>query len=169
MLNSLLRPVKDEQGVRFGQPVKQDSVMPLIPLEMYGIRFRWILENPEESIGKYLSAAPFYITFPEVARAFAKVNNVPARFESSTIEEWMTAASASVPVDDTLPRGSRKDDPTTFTFRKSFAAWWSLWRDSLEDIEAAKEAVEWADRYHPDRPKNIEDWMRRTKYGSELP
>ncbi|KAJ9614231.1 hypothetical protein H2200_002367 [Cladophialophora chaetospira] len=168
MLNTLLRPVKDEQGIRFAPPVNKDSVIPLIPLEMYGIRVRWILENPEKSIGKRLSAASFHVTFPEIAAAFSKVNSVAARFEPSTIDEWMSKASASIPVDDTLPRGSSKDDPTTFTFRKSFTAWWNLWRDSLEDMKEAEEADRWADEYYPERLKTIEEWMRMSNYGSSL-
>jgi hypothetical protein len=165
MLNSLLRPIKDELGFRFASPVREDSIIPLIPLEMYGIRFRWMLENPEKSVGRSLSSAPFNVTFPEVAEAFAKVNNVPARFEPATIDEWMSLVNASIPVDDTLPRGSQKDDPTTFTFRRSFTAWWKLWRDSLEDLEGGKAAAEWAESYYPQRGKDIEEWMRRTEYG----
>lgn len=168
MLNSLLRPIKDEQGWRFVAPVREDSIIPLIPLEMYGLLVRWMLENPEASIGKSLCAGPYYVTFPEVARAFENVKNVPARFEPFTIDEWMSRASASIPVDNTLPRGSSKDDPTTFTFRKSFTAWWNLWRDSCEDMNAAKEDEKLADKYYPQRARSIEEWMKRTGYGTSF-
>jgi hypothetical protein len=167
MLTSLLRPAKDELGVRFGSPVRATSVIPLIPLEMYGIRVRWMLEHPEESIGRSMSAAPYHVTFPEIAKAFSRIHGVPARFDPLTIDEWMSRAAASIPVDNTLPRGSSKDDPTTFTFRKSFTAWWNLWRDSAENTVEAKKAAQWADEYYPERPKDIEAWMIRSGYGRE--
>lgn len=168
MLNTLLRPVKDEQGWRFVAPVKEDSMIPLIPLEMYGMLVRWMLENPEASIGKTLRAGAYHVTFQEIAQAFENVKKVPARFDPFTIDEWMSRVSASIPVDNTLPRGSSKDDPTTFTFRKSFTAWWNLWRDSRKNLATAKEDEVRADTYYPQRPRNIEEWMKRTDYGSSF-
>jgi len=168
MLNTLLRPVKADQGVVFCPPVKEDSVIPLIPLEMYGVRFRWMLENPEASIGQRLSAAPYHVTFPQIPKAFQSVHNVTARFNPITIGEWMSHASASMPVDNVLPRGSSKDDPTTFTFRRSFTAWWNLWRESQEDVGAAEDAGRWADEYYPERAKDLEEWMRKTGYGKQF-
>lgn len=90
MLGSLLRPSTGEDGVvKFVGPVREDSIFPLIPLEMYGARGRWMLENLKDSIGKSLSAAPILTTFPEIANAFESVNSVKAEFQPVTIEEWM--------------------------------------------------------------------------------
>ena len=109
-----------EQGLTSANPMKESSVIPLIPLEMYGLRVRWMLENPGASIGRYVSSAPFLTTFPEIAAAFQNVNNVPTRFQPIATREWMEGASTNLNVDDTLPRGWSKDDPTTFTFRRKF-------------------------------------------------
>ncbi|KIW17360.1 hypothetical protein PV08_04553 [Exophiala spinifera] len=168
MLNSILRPIKDDDGVTFAVPMAEDSVIPLIPLENYGLRIKWILENAEEAVGKFVSAAPYHVTFPEIAKAFEKVNGIKASFRPITVEQWIEGASAFIDVDKTLPRGSTSEDPTTFTFRKSFSAWWRLWRDSVEDQERNKEARRWISAYHPSSPKNIEEWMTVTRYGSQL-
>jgi len=166
MLNTLLRPRKDEEGVvTFAAPMREGSVIPLIPLEMYGVRVRWMLENPQLSIGRYVSAGPFPLTYPDIVEAFEKVNKIPARFQPVLTEEWMERVSPFVDVDKNLPRGSSKDDPTTFTFRKSFTAWWNLWRDNIDDPSIAEEAAAWADEYYPTRAKSIEEWMRNTGYG----
>lgn len=168
MLNSLLRPIKNNGCLNFTVPMVEDSIIPLVPLKNYGLRVKWMLENAEEVVGTYVSAAPYHVTFPEIAEAFAKVNKVQAVFRPVTIDQWMEGASAWINVDDTLPRGSTKHDPTSFTFRKSFSAWWRLWRDSVEDEETNKEARRWLNSYDPGGPKNIEAWMKATKYGSEL-
>jgi hypothetical protein len=75
MLNSLLRPAKDERGAvfadpMFANPMIEDSVIPLIPLEMYSVRLRRTLRSPELSFGRILSASAFQVTLPEIAAAF---------------------------------------------------------------------------------------------------
>jgi hypothetical protein len=162
-LTNGLWPIKDEQGVRFASPVHENSMISLVPIVMYGIRFRWIVKNPQKSVIKRLSAAPFHVTFREVASAYSKVNKSRARFEPKAIDGWMAAASASIPVDNTLPRGSTKDDPT-FGFGKSFTVWWNLWRDSAENMQEAADLASWADEYYPERSKTIEEWMNSSRY-----
>ncbi|KAK3116497.1 hypothetical protein LTR53_003101 [Teratosphaeriaceae sp. CCFEE 6253] len=166
MLWSLLRPVRDREGAwTFANPCRQVSVIPLVPLEMYGVRVRWIMENPAASVGRFVSAAPFHASFPEIAAAFAEINGVPARFQPVETEEWMSAAAAVVDVEGTLPRGSRSDDPFAVTFRQSFSAWWMLWQDSMENEKDRVEAEEWVEAYYPQRGHSIRDWMAKSGYG----
>ena len=63
-----------------------------------------------------------------------------------------------------LPKGADPEDPTSFTFRKSFGAWWNLWRDNLRDLEEEKWRLEDAKKVDPGRVNSIEDWMRKVGY-----
>jgi hypothetical protein len=155
MLQSLLQPIHIDQKLVFKAPVRESSVMPLIPLQMYGARVAWALEHPQESFGKYLSAGPFQVTYPEIAHAMEHTTGKNVKFESISIGDWMTGISAHLNPDNTLPRGSDPNDPTTFTFRQSFGAWWNIWNDN----EKVEQDLSWADEVYPDRPKTLEEWI----------
>lgn len=55
-------------------------------------------------------------------------------------------------------------------FRKSFGAWWNLWKDSarIRDPKEDKDRKEWSDMVSPGRLQNIEEWMRNTGYTGML-
>ncbi|KKO98549.1 NmrA family protein [Trichoderma harzianum] len=161
MLGILLRPTENEDGFIFQNPVDDDSVMPLLPLEMYGYRLQWALAHPEESIGKMLSAGPFFVTFPEIAAALQQVTGKKAQFKSITTSAWMEAISGHVDPDRRLPRGADPTDPTSFTFRKSFGAWWNIWK---EQKEKKIEDMAWADEVYPERPRSLKEWMQTVGY-----
>jgi hypothetical protein len=161
MLESLLKPIKDPKtgGVVFKVPVEPESVMPLVPLERYGQRVLWALQHPDESYGRFLSCNPFQVTFPQVADIHQTVTSTKTSFESISIDHWMEGVKlyGGIDPDNTLPRGSNRDDPTAFTFRKSFSAWWAIWRDNRgrkEDLD-----VTWLDEVAADAPLSLEVWM----------
>lgn len=79
MLGTLLRPTGEGDEFFFHNPMEHDSIMPLLPLGMYGYRSEWALAHPEESIGEMLSAGPFFVTFPEVAAALQQVTGKKAK------------------------------------------------------------------------------------------
>jgi hypothetical protein len=165
MLGSMMKPIRVNGTLTFCAPVDEDSVLPLLPLEMYGLRVAWALDHPQESFGQRLSAGPFQVTYPQIAAAFQSVIKETVRFESIDVKDWMEAISGYINPDKTLPRGSNVDDPTAFTFRKTFSAWWNIWRDnrlsSVDDLG-------WADEVYPTRPKDLKDWMEKVEYKGEL-
>lgn len=169
MLGSLLMPVKTPDGLIFAAPMSTQSVIPLIPLEFYGARVAWALKHPKDSVGKYLSAGPFQVTYPDIVDAVRNTTGMSVQFKSITIEEWMNGVAAYVNPDDMLPRGASRSDSTAFSFRKSFSAWWELWNanrydDHLADIDNA-----WADEQLPNRPGSLEEWLRKVNYtGGQL-
>ncbi|KAH8645709.1 hypothetical protein BX600DRAFT_534087 [Xylariales sp. PMI_506] len=162
MLNLLLLPVPIGDGYVFKLPVDKDSVMPLIPLENYGEAVKWALENPEKSLGKFVSAGPFHMTFGQVAESLERYTGKPSGFQPVTIDEWMQGVSRIVDPESRLPRGSSLDDPTTFSFRKSFGAWWSIWRDNR--VPGPSDASLWADIPLLSKYKTLEDWMTAVNY-----
>ena len=173
MLHSLLRPrLNPSNGsADFIAPVHPTSTLPLIPVANYGAAVKWALENPERSIGKRIDAGSFLITFPEIAEAFTRVTGRPARFVPVDIDTWMAGVKAAgIDPEARLPRGAAADDDTSFTFRKSFGAWWALWRDGgAEMIEGRADAKKLADEVVGEgRIRNVEDWMRRTGYDGEV-
>jgi hypothetical protein len=163
-LNSLLRPrPRDDGSFVFNAPVDQNSVIPLIPLDNYGQRVKWALEHPQESSGQYLSASPFQMTFSEIATALQNVIYKKVDFEPVSIDDWMIGITPFIgdPSTRMLPRGASVDDPTAFTFRKSFGAWWNIWKDNRTDLTLDSS---WADQGYLFRPKTLEDWMRAVQY-----
>lgn len=173
MLNTMLAPRNDDESsearaLKYLAPVNHDSVIPLVPVEMYGVLVKWMLEHPRESIGEWLSASPFLVTFPEIAAALSELSGRQCKFETISIDDWMLGASAILHVDATLPRGSNNDNPALFTFRRSFSAWWNLWRDSKEDLTKASRAATWLSKFFPERPQNIRQWMQNTNYVQKL-
>jgi uncharacterized protein YbjT (DUF2867 family) len=137
MLNSLMRPRLNlsDEAADFIAPMHPTSTIPLIPVTNYGAAVKWALENPERSVGKYVEAGSFLTTFPEIAKAFTRVTGKPARFVPIDIDTWMAGAKvAGIDPEARLPRGATVDDETSFTFRKSFGAWWALRRDGGGDM-----------------------------------
>lgn len=164
MLGSLLRPMKDEKTGEFTfiAPVGIDSVLPLLPLEMYGARVLWAIRNPEKSIGRYLTSNPFQVTYPQIVEAVSKVTGLGTSFQPISVDAWMEGIKPFIDPESTLPRGSTEDDPTAFTFRKSFGAWWAIWNDNRHREDIVDD--HWADEVMSDRAKTLEDWLRKVNY-----
>jgi hypothetical protein len=163
MLNWLLKPRPHGDGFAFKAPMDHESVIPLIPLDNYGKCVEWALRHPQESIGKSISAGPFLMTFPQIAAALQQVSGEKVEFVPVSIDAWMTGISIFRDPDVLLPRGARAGDPTAFTFRKSFGAWWNLWRDNRKN-SGDDDSVTWAEDEYASRPKTLQDWMRSVGY-----
>jgi len=136
--------------------------MPLIPLDSYGETVKWALKHPQESIGKFVSAGPFQLTFDQIANALEQFTGKKTEFQSVTIDSWMERISKYIDPEGTLPRGASPDDTTTFTFRKSFGAWWNIWRDNR--FLNTKDDSLWADVPQLSKYKTLRDWMVAVKY-----
>jgi hypothetical protein len=162
MFRSLLKPFPHGDGVVFKVPMDRESIMPIIPVENYGKAVKWALKHPQECIGKFVSAAPFPLTFDQIAEATQQVSGKKTEFIPITVDEWMTNISSHINPEARLPWGASEDDPTTFTFRKSFGAWWSIWKDNRE-FPKRKDTVYLAS-FDIDSLKTLQDWMVSTNY-----
>ena len=162
MLNRLLKPVPREDGYIFELPMEKESVMPLIPLDNYGEAVKWALEHPKESIGKFVSANPFLLTFDQIAAAVEEFTGKKTRFQPIALDDWMERISQYIDPEGRLPRGASPDDATTFTFRKSFGAWWNLWRHNR--IADTKDVSKWADVSQVFKYKTLQHWMGAVQY-----
>ncbi len=168
MLNSLLRPIRapDETYV-FAAPIGKGSV-PLSPLDDYGVLVTWILGHPEESIGRRVSGAPFVTTWPELASSFSEATGKDAVFKDLTQEEWFNRLLGYINPDSRMPQGVAADDETATTFRKSFGAWWNLWKFNIRDVDMERKQREFMQTLNPGRPVSVTDWMRKTGYDGEF-
>lgn len=164
MLGSVLRPIKQGDDYMFAAPMHENSIIPLMPLANYGTTVEWVLENPEKSAGRFMDAGAIPSSWPEIVAAFVKVTGKKARFQPLSQEEWFAgAAKSGVPVDAAMPASARADDPAVFTFRKTFGAWWNMWRDNTRETELpGRSMVE-----VPGRISSLEQWMRETGYQGE--
>lgn len=98
------------------------------------------------------------MTFPEIASALQQYIGKNVDFEPVSVEDWMagTAPYIGDPEKTMLPRGAKVDNPTAFTFRKTFGAWLKIWSHNRKEVDTD---ASWANEYYPDRPKTMENWM----------
>jgi hypothetical protein len=164
MLGSLLCPMKVGEGYVFAAPVHEKSTIPLMPLENYGKTVLWALENPGESVGKFVDAGAVPSTWPEIVSAFTSATGKKAKFQPVSMEQWFEGATKKgIDPEAKMPAGCKDEDEATFTFRKTFGAWWSMWRDNTHENEKpGRVAVPVEDRI-----TSLEEWMRRTDYQGE--
>ncbi|OAL25150.1 hypothetical protein AYO22_05027 [Fonsecaea multimorphosa] len=163
MLNRLLKPVPQGDGYVFKLPLNKESIMPLIPLDNYGEAVKWALEHPRESLGKFVSAGPFQLTLDQVADALEQYTGKKTKFQPITLADWMERISANIDPEGRLPRGASPDDTTAFTFRKSFGAWWSIWRDNRIP-ETKDDSQQWAEVPRLSKYKTLREWMVDVEY-----
>ncbi|KAF2807119.1 NAD(P)-binding protein [Mytilinidion resinicola] len=168
MLGSLLRPVRAGDGTFvFAAPIGEGSV-PLMPLDDYGALVKWVLRYPGESVGRRVAGAPFVTTWVELVGAFEEATGMQAVFRDVTKEEWFEGIKGYIDPEERMPRGVAEDDETATTLRKSFGAWWDLWKFNERDLEAEGRQRGSMEGVNPGRPKSVVDWMRRTGYDGGL-
>lgn len=163
MLNTLLRPKPHGDGFAFMAPMDNDSIMPLIPLDNYGESIKWALQHPEKAIGKFVTARPIKVTYPQIAESVQRVSGKKTTFVPVSVDDWMKGISSYVNPENKLPRGARNDDPTSFTFRKSFGAWWNIWKDNRRE-SLVPDLVTWEESETGSTPMTLDDWMRSVEY-----
>lgn len=165
MLSSLLRPQQKSDGVyEFRAPIGNGAI-PFINVDDYGVMARYVFENPGETIGKLISWGVWYTTYPELATAFQNATGKRATFKNVTQDQWFEDIKSSyVDPEIKMPRGVDPNDKTAFTFRKTFGAWWNLWKDVIRHHEEEKLINSWSDRVSPTRMKSLEEWMIKTNY-----
>lgn len=147
----------------FRAPIGQGSI-PFLDVNDFGLIARHVFENSRETVGKTLSWGAWYTTYSELASAFENTTGKKAVFKDVTQEEWFEGISSYVNPDIKLPRGVDPSEKTAFTFRKTFGAWWNVWKYIIRDPEQELLNHAWSDMATPTRARNIEQWMRRTNY-----
>lgn len=163
MLSSLLRPIEVDGGYVFAAPIGVGCV-PLMPLDDYGALVRWVLANPEKSVGKRIGGAPYVTTWTDLAKAFSEVTGKKAVFRDVSQEEWFEGMKGYADAEARIPIGADAEDETAITFRKSFGAWWNLWKFNVKCEEVEEKQREFMQEVNYGRPKNLVDWMKRTGY-----
>lgn len=165
MLGGMLRPRQHGDEYVFAAPVHEESIIPLMPLANYGKTVAWVLTNPEKSVGRFMDAGAIPSSWPEIVAAFMKVTGKSARFQPVTQEQWFEgAAKSGLNPDAVMPSTAKADDSAVFTFKKTFGAWWNMWRDNTREIERDQRTMSEV----PGRISTLEEWMRETAYEGEF-
>ncbi|KAK4494264.1 hypothetical protein PRZ48_014562 [Zasmidium cellare] len=168
MAASLLCPIKQGETYVFAAPVHESSIIPLTPLNNYGATGTWIFQNPTKAKGRFIDAGAIPSSWPQIVNAFKKTTGKEARFQTLTQDEWFAAAkSKGINPEAKLPHGVPQDDPATFTFRKTFGAWWNIWRDNTREYELKIRGGEHAEPGVQGRIESLEEWMEKTGYQGE--
>jgi hypothetical protein len=169
MLSGMLRPVQRGDEYIFAAPTNETGLIPLMPLENHGITVSWVLRNPQESVGQFITAGACPSSLPEIVSTFTSVTGKKARFLQITHDQWFENASKSgVEPDKPLPRGASPDDQATFTFRKTFSAWWNMWRDNVAEVEDRPSLGSGVTKEIPGRITSLREWMEKTNYQGEF-
>jgi hypothetical protein len=164
MLSSLLRPLEVKEGeFVFAAPIGDGSI-PLMPLDEYGALVKWCLANPEKSLGKRISGAPFVTVWTDLAKAFTEATGKKASFMDLTQEQWFEGIKAYVDPETRMPADASEDDETSTTFRKSFSGWWNLWKYNIRDKDVEEKQRAFMDEVNPGRAGTLVEWMKRTGY-----
>lgn len=168
MLGSALLPMKQGEEFVFVAPVHENSVIPLMPLENYGITVTHILQHPKDFIDEFVDAGATPSTLPEIVAAFVATTKKSARFQPITQDQWFEeAANKGMDPESRFPKTASADDPATFTFRKSFGSWWNMWRDNTKEVEDRGRTKSGDKLFVPGRIATLSEWMEKTNYQAE--
>jgi hypothetical protein len=137
--------------------------MPHVALEDCGYYARWLFDNPQRANGMNLEVAIEQVGYHELAAAFEKVTGHPARYIDTELDTYW---SGPLKMAAALPAGYNADinDKSTMSFRDNFTGFWNIWKHEIIRRDYAL-----LDRIHPNRVRNVEQWLRREdQLGREL-
>jgi hypothetical protein len=137
-----------------------DGKVPMIHLDDLGRYARWIFDHREESNGMDLEIATQHVGWPYLVECVQRVTGKRAVFKDVDQAEYFAKYSG---MSATTPASfaQTKQGPALGgqTFWENFAGWWLAWHDNLITRNYAL-----LDRILPDRVRDLEEWMRKTKY-----
>jgi hypothetical protein len=143
----------------FAHPMGNGKV-PMIHLDDLGRYARWIFDHREESSGMDLEIATQHVGWSYLVESVKRVTGKKAVFEDVDQAEYFakySGRSATDPASWAQPKHGAALGGQTFW--ENFAGWWLAWHDDLITRDYAL-----LDRILPDRVRNLEEWMRKTKY-----
>jgi NmrA-like family len=143
----------------FAHPMGNGKV-PMIHLDDLGRYARWIFDHREESSGLDLEIATQHVGWPYLVDCVRRVTGMKAVFKDVDQAEYFEKYSGRSPTEP-ASWAQAKHGPALGgqTFWENFAGWWSAWHDNLVKRDYAL-----LDRILPDRVRDLEEWMHKTKY-----
>jgi hypothetical protein len=149
----------DDGTLLFAHPMGTGRV-PMIHLDDLGRYARWIFDHREESDGLDLEIATQHVGWPYLVDCVQRVTGRKAVFQDVGQAEYFEKYSG-VPATQPASWAQAERGPALGgqTFWENFAGWWSAWHDDLITRDYAL-----LDRILPDRVRDLEEWMRKTRY-----
>jgi hypothetical protein len=150
-----MTPTVEDGVVTWRVPLGKGAV-PHVSLEDCGYYVRWLFDHPERANGMNLEVAVDHIGYAELAAAFAKVTDHPARYVDTDLDTyWKTGPLSAAAA---APAGYNADpnDKSTMNIRDNFTGFWNLWKYGIVTRDYAL-----LDEIHPNRIKSAEQWLER--------
>ncbi|KAE9363841.1 NmrA family protein [Stipitochalara longipes BDJ] len=155
--------VEGEEVTVFKAPVGRGTP-PMIYLEDLGRYARWIVENPERSVGLNLRIATANVGWEDVARSFTEVTGRKAVFRDLSLEEYF-ASGVFGDADRKVGHSVGFDDETLQTYRENFSGFWNTWKEDV--LKRSEKDYELLDEILPERVRSVGEWMKLTGYNGE--
>src|SRR3984885_3486862 len=149
-----MTPSVEDGAVTWRVPLGNGAV-PHVALDDCGYYARWLFDNPDRANGMDLEVAIAQIGYRELAAAFERVTDHPARYIDTSLEDYW---NGPLKVAAGLPAGYNADpgDKSTMSFRANFTGFWNIWKHGVIQRDYAL-----LDEIHPDRIRSVEEWLRR--------
>ncbi|KAK5725765.1 hypothetical protein LTR15_003955 [Elasticomyces elasticus] len=161
LFDGMYVPKEQSDGSFLWENPAANGKIPLIALDDVGAYSLWIFNNPSDSAGLDLEVATDQISFPEIAAVFTRVTGKKGIHKRVSLEEYLPKAE---PYPNAWANWSAgpdvKRDESSMTWRENFSAWWRYWSEG----KGATRDMALLDRIHPNRIKNLEEWMRLKEY-----
>jgi len=155
----MLNPKKREDDVfEFNAPLGEGAV-PVIVLSDLGFYARWIFDNPLKANGLDLEVATEHLGWQKLVDTFTKVTGQKAVYNDLPLEEFFKWKGIPENVKANYASGEKFHDPSSMTSWQNFSGFWNAWKDNIVKRDYAL-----LDEIHPQRIKNVEEWMRKTGY-----
>ena len=149
-----MTPSVEDGAVTWRVPLGNGAV-PHVALDDCGYYARWLFDNPDRANGMDLEVAIAQIGYRELAAAFERVTDHPARYIDTSLEDYW---NGPLKVAAGLPAGYNADpgDKSTMSFRANFTGFWNIWKHGVIQRDYAL-----LDEIHPDRIRSVEEWLSR--------
>lgn len=142
----------------------ESGKIPLIALDDIGHYSLWLFENLLESAGLDLRVTTDEVSFADIAVVFTKVTGKKGVHKYLPLEEYLPLAEPypNAPANFVAGPNAIRDE-SSMTWRQNFSAWWRYWGEGINPPRD----MQLLDRIHPNRIRNLEDWMRKVHYNGQ--
>jgi len=164
-----MRPTKDKDGVYdFRFPVGEGG-FPLISVDDMGYYTRWVVENPDKSVGMNLKLGVEHATPKRLAEAYTEATGKPAKGTSISIDEWFNEVGWTQYKEHKMGSSTAgANDKTLLTVYDSFSNWWRVYQTSPPDQSGLiRRDYRQLDEIHPKRVRNFAEWMKSVNYDAD--
>jgi hypothetical protein len=144
-----------EDGVVTWRVPLGDGAVVHVALEDCAYYVRWLFDNPGRANGMDLEVAIEHVKYADLAAAFERVTGHPARYIDTSLDDYFNGPLKAI-ADRPAGYNADPNDKSTMSYRDNFTGFWNQWKHNIIKRDYAL-----LDEIHPDRIRNVEQWLRR--------